>query len=59
MESLDNYFLRGFCSFVTSILTNDLYHAVNKADHADLHAIYEITEWLLSEEKLLSVVLVL
>ena len=50
-EALDNYFLRGWepGGFLTSVLTNNLYGAVNRADTANRHAIYEIVEWLTLE----------
>lgn len=50
-EALDNYFLRGYepGGFITSVLTNNLYGAVNSADIANRHAIYEIVKWLTLE----------
>ncbi len=47
-DALDDYFLRGYepGGFITSILTNNLYGAVNSADIANRHTIYEITRWL-------------
>jgi hypothetical protein len=50
-EALDNYFLRGYepGGFITSILTNNLYHAVASADLANRHAIWEITKWLTTD----------
>ena len=50
-EALDSYFLRGWepGGFLTGILTNNLYAAVNSADTANRHAIYEITKWLTTE----------
>lgn len=51
LESLDSYFLRGWepGGFLSGILTNNLYGAVNSADIANRHAIYEITKWLTTE----------
>ena len=50
-EALDNYFLKGYepGGFITSILTNNLYGAVNSADIANRHAIWEIVKWLTAE----------
>ena len=50
-EALDNYFLRGYepGGFITSILTNNLYGAVNSADIANRHAIWEIVQWLTTD----------
>ena len=50
-EALDDYFFRGWepGSFLTSILTNNLYGAVNSADYANKHVIYEIVQWLTLE----------
>ena len=50
-EALDNYFLRGYepGSFVTCILTDDLYRAVGWADMQNRHAIYEIVKWLTTD----------
>jgi hypothetical protein len=54
MESLDNYFLKGYQpgGFLISILTNNLIGAVNGADSANRHAIYEIVKWLTNETRL-------
>jgi hypothetical protein len=51
MKALDEYFIKGWSpgSFLTSILTNNLYGAVNSADHANKHVIYEIVKWLVTE----------
>jgi len=51
MEALDNYFLRGYepGGFIVSILTNNLYGAVNSADVANRHAIWEIVKWLTND----------
>ena len=51
MEALDDYFLRGYepGGFLTSVLTNNLIGAVNSADSANRHAIYEIVKWLTTE----------
>jgi hypothetical protein len=51
MEALDDYFLRGYepGSFLTGILTNNLYRAVGSADSANRHAIYEIVKWLTTD----------
>jgi hypothetical protein len=51
MEALDSYFLRGWepGSFLKGILTNNLYAAVNSADTANRHAIWEIVKWLTTE----------
>lgn len=50
-EALDNYFLRGYepGGFLMSVLTNNLYGAVNSADTANRHAIYEIVKWLTND----------
>ena len=50
-EALDNYFLKGYepGGFITSILTNNLYGAVNSADIANRHAIWEIVKWLTTD----------
>jgi len=50
-EALDNYFFRGYepGGFITSILTNNLYGAVNSADIANRHAIWEIVTWLTTD----------
>ena len=54
MESLDSYFLRGWepGGFLTSVLTNNLIGAVNSADSANRHAIYEIVKWLTKETRI-------
>ena len=51
MEALDSYFLKGYQpgGFLTSVLTNNLIGAVNSADSANRHAIYEIVKWLTTE----------
>lgn len=53
MESLDSYFLKGYepGGFLTGVLTNNLIGAVNSADSANRHAIYEIVKWLTTEAK--------
>jgi hypothetical protein len=53
MEALDSYFLKGYQpgGFLTSVLTNNLIGAVNSADSANRHAIYEIVKWLTTEAK--------
>jgi hypothetical protein len=50
MKAVDDYFLKGYQpeGFLTSVLTNNLYGAVNSADHANKHVIYEIVKWLVS-----------
>jgi hypothetical protein len=50
-EALDSYFLKGYNpgNFVSSILINNLRGAVNSADIANRHAIYEITKWLTTD----------
>jgi len=52
-EALDNYFFRGYNpgKFVSSILINNLYGAVNSADIANRHAIWEIVKWLTTDPK--------
>lgn len=54
MEALDGYFLKGYPpgGFLTSVLTNNLMGAVNSADSANRHAIYEIVKWLTKETRL-------
>jgi len=51
MKALDEYFIKGWSpgGFLTSIFTNNLYGAVNSADHANKHVIYEIVKWLVTE----------
>ena len=53
VKALDEYFLKGYQpgGFLTSILTNNLYGAVNSADHANKHVIYELVKWLVTEAK--------
>ena len=50
-EALDSYFLKGYNpgKFVSSILINNLHGAVNSADIANRHAIWEIVTWLTTD----------
>ena len=51
VKALDEYFLKGYQpgGFLTHVLTNNLYGAVNSADHANKHVIYELVKWLVTE----------
>jgi len=49
-ESLENYLIHGYPpgGFVTSVLTNDLYGAVSKADYENKTNITAITDWVIN-----------
>lgn len=47
-EALGHYLLKGFApgSFLTAVLENDLYRAVNTADHVNYQQIAAIAKWV-------------
>ena len=49
-ESLENYLIHGYPpgSFVTAVLTNDLYGVVARADNINKQNLIAITDWVIN-----------